>query len=150
MWFVRPMTCSHRRSRCHYPCTCVENSSDRLEIPGSSVLVSLVRADALNSVASVVQSHERDDGDRKHMSHSPSPPPRPSSSRRRPQNKHRRWATEDLDEAISWCKTPPEPSMRFLLDHITETVQPPYDASALSEPFAMAVNNIGRCLRQVL
>ncbi|CAM9836159.1 unnamed protein product [Pylaiella littoralis] len=53
------------------------------------------------------------------------------------------WATEDLDEAISWCKTPPEPSMRFLLDHITETVRPPYDASALSEPFAMAVNNIG-------
>lgn len=56
-----------------------------------------------------------------------------------------RWATEDLDEAISWCKVPPEPSMRFLLDHITETVPPPYDAAALSKPFAMAVNNIGRC-----
>lgn len=55
-----------------------------------------------------------------------------------------RWATEDLDEAISWCETPPEPSMRFLLDHITEAVPPPYDQAALSEPFAMAVNNIGR------
>eukprot|EP00752_Nemacystus_decipiens_P013062 g11552.t1 len=53
------------------------------------------------------------------------------------------WATEDLDEAIEWCKTPPEPSMRFLLDHITETVPAPYDAGALSQPFAMAVNNIG-------
>ncbi|CAM9779199.1 unnamed protein product [Ectocarpus sp. 6 AP-2014] len=53
------------------------------------------------------------------------------------------WATEDLDQAISWCKTAPEPSMRFLLDHITETVRPPYDESMLSEPFAMAVNNIG-------
>lgn len=55
-----------------------------------------------------------------------------------------RWATEDLDEAIAWCKTPPEPSMRFLLDHITEMVPAPYDADALSKPFAMAVNNIGR------
>lgn len=34
--------------------------------------------------------------------------------------------------------------MRFLLDHIAETVRPPYDESMLSEPFAMAVNNIGR------
>lgn len=70
----------------------------------------------------------------------PYPPPPPLNLQR--------WATEDLDEAISWCKTPPEPSMRFLLDHIAETVKPPYDASALSQPFAMAVNNIGRCLRE--
>ncbi|CAM9784053.1 unnamed protein product, partial [Ectocarpus sp. 4 AP-2014] len=53
------------------------------------------------------------------------------------------WATDDLDQAISWCKTAPEPSMRFLLDHIAETVRPPYDESMLAEPFAMAVNNIG-------
>lgn len=58
--------------------------------------------------------------------------------------RRRRWVTENAEEAIDWCETPPEPSMRGLLDQIAAYVPPPCESSRLSEPFALAVNNVGR------